>query len=52
MILHRIRAPVAPVKLSLKDSVVDLAVRHGFEPTFRVFSPLPRIASSRVFIAL
>jgi len=28
-----------------------LAVRHGFEPTFRVFSPLPMIASSCVFIA-
>ena len=28
-----------------------LAVRHGFEPTFRAFSPLPMIASSCVFIA-
>ena len=31
---------------------IALAVRHGFEPTFRAFSPLPMIASSCVFIAL
>jgi hypothetical protein len=36
----------------LRDlALKTLAVRHGFEPTFRAFSPLPMIASSCVFIA-